>query len=89
MATGMILNDEPSLSIVVTSAVKYEQNSGTRPFTFTVTRTGALSETTTVNYDVGFSEFTEPADVDDFSDPEELPGLLTFAGSVNSEKPTS
>ena len=45
-ATGTILNDDvapASLSIAVTSANKAEGQSGSTPFTFTVTRTGDLS----------------------------------------------
>ena len=43
----------PTLSISATDAVKLEGNSGRdfTPFTFTVTRAGDTSGTTTVNYD--------------------------------------
>jgi hypothetical protein len=42
-ATGIIHNDDASLSIAATSANKREGSSGSTPFTFTVTRTGDLS----------------------------------------------
>src|SRR5205814_1137059 len=42
-ASGTIRNDDASLSIAATSADKAEGQSGTVPFTFTVTRTGDTS----------------------------------------------
>jgi len=42
-ANGVIRNDDASLSIAATSADKAEGQSGTTPFTFTVTRTGDTS----------------------------------------------
>jgi hypothetical protein len=42
-ATGTIVDDDASLSIVAASADKAEGQSGSTPFTFTVTRTGDLS----------------------------------------------
>ena len=52
-ATGTIQNDDViTLAIAAASATKAEGNSGTTPFTFTVTRAGDTSGTTTVNYAV-------------------------------------
>ncbi len=42
-ASGIIRNDDASLSISATSANKRESQSGSTPFTFTVTRSGDLS----------------------------------------------
>ena len=55
----------PDLAIVATDANKAEGDSGTTPFTFTVTRSGDTSGTTTVDYAVTGSGAV-PADVDDF-----------------------
>src|SRR5262245_56380829 len=51
-ATGTvtILNDDASLSIAATDAVKAEGNSGSTPFTFTVTRTGYTGNTVIVDW---------------------------------------
>ena len=51
-ATGTIVNDDASVSIVATDASKPEGNSGTTPFTFTVTRTGLTNGIATVDYAV-------------------------------------
>jgi hypothetical protein len=66
-ATGTILNDDvaiPSLAIAATSADKAEGNSGSTPFTFTVTRSGDLSGTSSVNWQVigGVANSANPAD---------------------------
>ena len=55
----IIDNDRPAtsaLSISPTSAVKDEGDGGTTPFTFTVTRGGDTTGSTTVNWAVGASE---------------------------------
>ena len=55
-ASSTILNDDvpppPVLSIATDQASKAEGNTGTTPFTFTVTRTGDLSAASSVNYAV-------------------------------------
>ncbi len=53
-ALGTIRNDDilPTLAIAATSASKAEGNSGTTPFTFTVTRTGTTTAASTVNWAV-------------------------------------
>src|SRR5262249_2021864 len=70
-AVGTILNDDaaslPSLAIAPGVAARPEGNSGTTPFTFTVTRTGNTSGTTTVSYAVtGDSSFGPAANAADF-----------------------
>ncbi len=47
---GTIANDDTGLSIAATDATKDEGNGGITPFTFTVTRSGVVSGTTTVDY---------------------------------------
>ena len=79
-ATGAILNDDTppatTLSIAATDADKNEGNSGNTPFTFTVTRGGTTSGTTTVDYAVTGSG-ANPADAADFGGT--LPtGTVTF-----------
>ncbi len=60
VATGTIQNDDSTtlrlLALMPTSAVKDEGNSGTTPFTFTVTRSGDRSGSTTVNYAVSSTQ---------------------------------
>ena len=53
VAQGVIRNDDASLSIAATSANKAEGQSGSTAFTFTVTRTGDLSGTSTAHWAVG------------------------------------
>ncbi len=65
-ATGTIQNDDSSFSIVALSATKAEGNSGTTPFTFTVTRTGNLTTAATVDY-ATIGSGTNPTDSSDFS----------------------
>jgi hypothetical protein len=84
------LNDLPpgsvvstSLSIAAASANNSEGNSATTPFTFTVTRSGSTSETTTVNYAVTGSGAV-PADAADFGG--SLPsGVATFTDGQSSQ----
>ena len=69
IADGTILNDDvlapPHLSITAGDASNPEGNSGTTPFTFTVTRTGDLSGTSTVAYAV-IGSGSNPASAEDF-----------------------
>jgi len=51
-ATGTILNDDASLAITADAATKAEGNTGTTPFTFTVTRTGDTSGAASANWAV-------------------------------------
>ncbi|XGW00908.1 MAG: Calx-beta domain-containing protein (plasmid) [Leptolyngbya sp. BL-A-14] len=65
-AAGKILNeDSATLSIAGTGNYKAEGTGGTTPYTFTVTRTGDTTGTTTVDYRVrGFTD--NPVDAADF-----------------------
>src|SRR5205823_6647807 len=51
-AAGTIVNDDTALSITATDASKAEGDSGNTAFTFTVTRSGLTTGTTTVVYAV-------------------------------------
>src|SRR5262249_49255643 len=77
-ATGTILNDDSTtLAITDTDASKVEGNSGSTPFTFTVTRSGDTAGVTTVNYAVT-GNGPNPANASDFGGM--LPsGMVTFA----------
>jgi len=57
-ATGAILNDDAALAIAATSAVKAEGQSGTTPFTFTVTRTGDTTVAHSANWAVSGAAVT-------------------------------
>lgn len=60
-----VTDDDVELSIAPTDADKPEGNTGTTPFTFTVTRTGDVSGSTSVDYSVTGSS-ASPASADDF-----------------------
>jgi hypothetical protein len=51
-ANGIIRNDDASLSVATTSATRAEGQSGSTPFTFTLTRTGDLSGATSAHWAV-------------------------------------
>ena len=77
-AIGLIRNDDSSLAIAPLSADKSEGLSGATLFTFTVTRSGSLSQTSTVNYAVtGLG--ANPATAADFSGNVLPSGRLSFA----------
>ncbi|WP_197167734.1 Calx-beta domain-containing protein [Neorhodopirellula pilleata] len=86
-AIGTIRDDDappPStLSIVADNADRNEGVSGITPFTFTVARTGDLSGSTTVEYDV-LGSGSQPANVDDFNG-NALPSgqVVFFAGQAS------
>jgi uncharacterized delta-60 repeat protein len=82
-ATGTILNDDASLDIAPTNAIRLEGNTGTTPLTFTVTRTGNTTGISTANWAVTGTEFN-PANAADFGGT--LPtGTVTFAAGVTSQ----
>ena len=72
-----------TLSIAPTNAVQPEGNTGTTPFTFTVTRTGNTTGTSSANWAVtGTGD--NPANAADFGGT--LPsGIVTFAAGVTSQ----
>jgi hypothetical protein len=76
-AEGTILNDDAALRIAAADAAKFEGDTGTTDFTFTVTRVGFAGNEVTVDYAVTGSG-TQPADAEDFGGT--FPGgQLTFA----------
>lgn len=80
-ANGTILNDDVDIfvSIAATDANKDEGDSGTTPFTFTVTRVGDSSAATSVNFEVTGGD----ADADDFGGT--LPsGIATIAADEST-----
>ncbi|MDO8973127.1 Calx-beta domain-containing protein [Reyranella sp.] len=80
-ATGTIRNDDASLSIAATSADKAEGQSGTTPFTFTVTRSGQTTTTHNVNWAVSSAD----ASAADFEGSVLPSGTLTFAAGETSK----
>ncbi len=80
--TGLILNDDASLSIAATSASRTEGASGNTPLTFTVTRTGDVSGAASANFAVTGTGGS-PADAADFGG--SLPtGSVNFAATETS-----
>ena len=73
----------PNLAIAPTTEIQTEGNSGTKPFTFTVTRSGNTTGTNTVNWTVAGTG-SNPANATDFGGT--LPsGTLTFAANEPSK----
>ncbi|WP_242027345.1 Ig-like domain-containing protein [Sphaerospermopsis sp. FACHB-1094] len=89
-ATGTITNDDnnaivpPSLAIAATNAVKPEGNTGTTPFTFTVTRIGNTTGTNSVNWTVAGSG-NNPANAADFANSVFPTSTITFAPNENTK----
>ncbi|MDH6099509.1 pre-peptidase C-terminal domain-containing protein [Anabaenopsis sp. FSS-46] len=82
-ATGTILNDDASLAIAPTNAIRLEGNTGTTPFTFTVTRTGETTGTSSANWEVTATG-DNPANAIDFG--ETLPaGTVSFIAGETSQ----
>ena len=70
LTAGTVRNDDddvlpPELSIAATNAMQDEGDSGTTAFTFTVTRTGDLSQSTSVNF-ATTPDVANPVDSADF-----------------------
>ncbi|MFM6349375.1 MAG: Calx-beta domain-containing protein, partial [Dolichospermum sp.] len=76
-ATGTITNDDTALAIASTNATQTEGNSGTKAFTFTVTRSGDTTGSSSANWAVTGSS-ANLADATDFGGT--LPtGTVSFA----------
>ncbi|MEM8857655.1 MAG: Calx-beta domain-containing protein [Chloroflexota bacterium] len=65
VANGTITNDDSQIHITPLAADNVEGDSGTTPFTFTITRTGYLAAEVDVDWAVTGSS-GDPADADDF-----------------------
>jgi Ca2+-binding RTX toxin-like protein len=74
-ATGTILNDDVTIGISATSASKAEGNSGSTPFTFTVTRSG----TSSITHRVGWAVSGAAISGADFAGGVLPSGTVTFA----------
>ncbi|WNF14428.1 ELWxxDGT repeat protein [Microcystis aeruginosa] len=77
-AQGTIQNDDSKLAIAATNANRPEGNSGSTPFTFTVTRSGSTPEIASVNWTVSGTG-TNPANTADFVGGIFPGGVVSFA----------
>ncbi|MBL1211091.1 Calx-beta domain-containing protein, partial [Geminocystis sp. GBBB08] len=85
-AIGTIQNDDVSanLAIAATNADQTEGNSGTKAFTFTVTRSGTTTGANNVNWAVTGSG-TNPANATDFASGVLPTGTVSFAAGETSK----
>ncbi len=86
-ATGTIQNDDvaiPTLAIAATNASQTEGNSGSKAFTFTVTRAVNTTGTNNVNWAVTGSG-TNPANATDFVGSVLPSGVVSFAAGESSK----
>ncbi len=87
-ATGTILNDDtapvPSLSVAATNASLNEGNTGTTAFTFTVTRAGDTTGSSTASYAVTGSG-ANPTSANDFAGGAFSTGTVSFAAGETSK----
>lgn len=82
-ATGTIVADEPLLSIAATQADRAEGQSGSTPFTFTITRTGSTDAAAAANWQVAGSG-ADPANGTDFVGGSLPGGTVSFAPGETS-----
>jgi DNA-binding cell septation regulator SpoVG len=83
-AIGTIVNDDARLSIAATSASKAEGQSGSTPFTFTVTRTGDTGVAHTADWAVTGTG-ASPANAADFTGGVLPSGAVSFAAGQTSK----
>jgi hypothetical protein len=87
-ATGTITNDDTapatSLAIAATNATQTEGNTGSKAFTFTVTRSGNTSGANTANWAVT-GNGTNPANATDFANNTLPSGTVSFAAGETSK----
>ena len=83
-ATGLILNDDATVSIAATSAVKLEGHAGSTPMTFTVTRSGYTSPAATIDWAVTGSGIAQ-ATADDFVGTALPTGTVSFKAGETSK----
>ena len=85
-ATGTIVNDDasPSLAIAATDASKAEGNTGSTPFTFTVTRSGDTTGASSATYTVTGSG-ANAANAADFTGAALPTGTVSFAAGETSK----
>ncbi len=82
-ASFVLSGPPPSYAIAATDAAKLEGNSGTTPFTFTVTRTGDTSAAATLGFAVTGSG-ANPAAASDFAGGTLPNGNVTFAAGATA-----
>lgn len=81
--TGTITNDDAKPVLTINDVTLAEGNSGTTPFTFTVTLSAASGVTTTVNYSTDDDTATQPSDYTAISGTLALsPGVTTTTVTV-------
>jgi hypothetical protein len=83
-AQAVIFNDDARLSIAATSASKPEGNTGSTAYTFTVTRSGYTSQSSTANWAVTGTG-TNPANAADFVGGVLPSGVVSFASGETSK----
>jgi uncharacterized delta-60 repeat protein len=83
-ANGMIVNDDTNLAITPPTISQPEGNSGITHYTFTVTRTGLLSGSSTAQWSVA-GIGGQPADANDFPGGVLPTGSVTFAAGETSQ----
>ena len=83
-ASGTILNDDASLSIVVASAMRAEGQSASTAFTFNVTRSGNTGQASTAGWSVAGSG-SNPAAAADFVGGALPTGTVSFAAGETSQ----
>ncbi|MBE9604195.1 pre-peptidase C-terminal domain-containing protein [Acetobacteraceae bacterium H6797] len=86
-ATGVIRNDDVAssfLAIRALDATKNEGDSGSTPFTFTVTRSGDTTGAASANWSVAGTT-SKPATADDFTGGKFPTGTITFAAGETSK----
>ncbi len=86
-AIGTIRNDDAVLSIATASADKAEGQSGTTPFTFTITRTGDTGSAHSVSWSLTGSG-ANPASASDFVGNALPSGTVSFAAGETSKTVT-
>jgi hypothetical protein len=82
--TGTITNDDTTLAITSSNAKQTEGNSGTKPFTFNVNRTGNTTGTNNVNWRVAGSGIS-PANAADFANSVFPTGTITFGANESNK----
>jgi hypothetical protein len=83
-ASGIIRNDDASLAIAATNADQTEGNSGSKAFTFTVTRSGSTAGASTANWAVTGTGSTA-ANAADFAGGVLPSGTVSFAAGETSK----
>jgi hypothetical protein len=84
---NIINSSESLLAVTVSNNDITEGNSGSQNVTFTITRSGNLNQSSSVNYSIQGSG-SNPANTDDFSSNQSLSGVLNFANNETTKSIT-